>query len=120
MHFFIVTVLWGVLFAWLDPFLPGQHWFRGAIFATGAWLVMMIVMMPMAGAGLFGVHPGMMAPSQLSFCTKFMERYPAASMEPGRIQSTYSLHMLDRQTSDWWPEALALAGKKVGADASSI
>ncbi|EFI53080.1 DUF6789 family protein [Afipia sp. 1NLS2] len=61
-HFFIGTILWGALYAWLDPFLPGQHWFRGAIFATGAWLVMMVVMMPMAGAGLLGLHLGMMAP----------------------------------------------------------
>src|SRR5262249_44151595 len=37
-------------------------WFRGATFATGAWLLMMIVLMPMAGAGLFGLHLGVRAP----------------------------------------------------------
>jgi hypothetical protein len=63
MHFLIGTALWGTLFAWLDPNIPGEgHWLKGILFAAGAWLVMMIVMMPMAGAGLFGSHLGMMAP----------------------------------------------------------
>lgn len=62
MHFTIGAVLWGTLFAWLDPSLPGEsHWFKGVLFAVGAWLIM-IVMMPMAGAGFFGAHLGMMAP----------------------------------------------------------
>jgi hypothetical protein len=63
MHFMIGTVLWGTLFAWLNPGLPGEsHWLKGIVFAVGAWLVMMVVMMPMAGAGLFGSHFGMLAP----------------------------------------------------------
>ena len=57
-HFFIGSVMWGVIYAWLDSSLPGPHWIRGVIFATGAWLVMM----PMAGEGFFGVNMGMMAP----------------------------------------------------------
>ena len=61
-HFFIGTILWGVLYAWIDRSLPGPPWFRGATFATGAWLLMMILMMPMAGAGFFGLQMGMMAP----------------------------------------------------------
>lgn len=62
-HFLIGTVLWGGLFAWLDPQLPGgSHWLRGIVFATGAWLLMMIVLMPLAGAGLFGANLGIMAP----------------------------------------------------------
>jgi hypothetical protein len=35
---------------------------RGVIFAVGAWLLMMIVMMLMAGAGLFGLGLSMMTP----------------------------------------------------------
>jgi hypothetical protein len=50
-HFFIETILWGTIFAWLDPSLPGSHWIRGVIFSTGAWLVIMIVIMPMAEPG---------------------------------------------------------------------
>ena len=54
--------MWGIIYAWLDPGLPGPHWIRGIIFATGAWLVMMVVVMPMAGVGFFGLTLGMMAP----------------------------------------------------------
>jgi hypothetical protein len=51
MHFMIGTVLWGTLFAWLDPALPGEsHWLKGIAFAAGAWL------------GFFGSHLGMTAP----------------------------------------------------------
>ena len=38
------------------------HWLKGILFGVGAWLVMMIVMMPMAGAGLFGLNLSMMTP----------------------------------------------------------
>lgn len=61
-HFAIGTVAWGILYVVLEPSLPGQSWFKGAVFATGAWLLMMIIIMPMAGAGLFGLSLGMMAP----------------------------------------------------------
>lgn len=61
-HFVIGTVLWGLLYAALDTKLPGPYWLRGAIFATGAWFIMMVMLMPMAGAGLFGLSLGMMAP----------------------------------------------------------
>lgn len=60
-HFLIGTVLWGSLFAWLDPYLPSyRHWLKGAFFGAGAWVVMMVVLMPMAGAGLFAVRLGLM------------------------------------------------------------
>lgn len=62
MHFVIGTVLWGLLFTAIFGAGPGRFWWRGIVFATGAWLVMMIVLMPMAGAGLFGMNLGMMAP----------------------------------------------------------
>ncbi len=62
-HFVIGTVIWGALFAWIDPSLPGgSHWVKGIVFAIGAWLLMMILVMPMAGAGFFGMNLGMMAP----------------------------------------------------------
>jgi hypothetical protein len=57
----IGTVLWGTQFAWLNPNGEG-HWLKGILFAVGAWFVMMIVVMPMAGAGFFGSNLGMMAP----------------------------------------------------------
>jgi Family of unknown function (DUF6789) len=60
-HFAIGTVLWGVLFAWLDPTLPGgAHWVKGVIFGCGAWLLMMVLFMPLAGAGIFATGLGPM------------------------------------------------------------
>jgi hypothetical protein len=61
-HFVIGTIFWGAGFAIVSPYLPGPYWLRGTIFAVAAWLMMMIVVMPMAGAGMFGLGLGMMAP----------------------------------------------------------
>lgn len=61
-HFLIGTVLWGILFAWFDPQLPGaSHWLKGVVFAIGAWVLMMVVVMPIAGAGFFAANLGIMA-----------------------------------------------------------
>jgi hypothetical protein len=63
-HFVIGTVGWGLLFAWLDPYIPGNsYWLRGVVFGIGAWALMMVVVMPMAGAGLFDAKMGIMAPA---------------------------------------------------------
>jgi len=61
-HFIIGSVFWGIGFAIISPYLLGPYWLRGAIFAVGAWLVMMAVVMPMAGSGLFGLGLSKMAP----------------------------------------------------------
>lgn len=62
-HFMIGTVLWGILFALLHSRLPGAGAVpKGMSFGVLAWLLMMILPMPMAGAGLFGMNLGMMAP----------------------------------------------------------
>ena len=62
-HFIIGTVMWGGAFALLEARLPGgDMWVKGMAFGVGAWLIMMVVMMPMAGQGLFGMQLGMMAP----------------------------------------------------------
>lgn len=62
-HFALGTVVWGGLFAWLNPNIPGEsQWLKGTVFGIGAWLLMMILPMPMAGAGLFGMKLGVMAP----------------------------------------------------------
>jgi len=61
-HFVIGAVVWGVGFALLFRFIPGSApWQKGIVFAIGAWVLMMVVVMPMAGAGLFGLKLGMMA-----------------------------------------------------------
>lgn len=61
-HFLIGAVLWGLLFAAISrPGLEG-YWWRGVLFGVGAWFLMMVIVMPMAGAGVFGLNLGMMAP----------------------------------------------------------
>lgn len=62
-HFVIGTVLFGIAFALLFELIPGDSpVIKGVVFAVGAWLIMMIAVMPMAGAGLFGMALGIMAP----------------------------------------------------------
>ena len=61
-HFVIGSIFWGGGFAIVSPYLPGPYLLRGTIFALGAWLMMMMVVMPMAGAGWFGLGLGVMAP----------------------------------------------------------
>lgn len=62
-HILIGTVVWGTLFAWLDPRLPGgSHLANGVMFGIGAWLLMMVFVMPLGGAGFFGMNLGAMVP----------------------------------------------------------
>jgi uncharacterized membrane protein YagU involved in acid resistance len=63
LHFVIGSLVWGTLFALLFERIPGRTpAFKGMLFGTVAWLIMMIMIMPMAGAGLFGIHLGLGAP----------------------------------------------------------
>ncbi len=62
-HFMIGTVAWGGGFALLYELIPGGGAVvKGIVFGVAAWLGMMIIVMPMAGAGLFGMNLGIMAP----------------------------------------------------------
>ncbi|MBW6493890.1 MAG: hypothetical protein K0B16_04940 [Burkholderiaceae bacterium] len=62
-HFMIGAVIWGGLFALVAPSLPGgSHWLKGVSFGIAAWVLMMVAVMPMAGAGFFGMQLGMSAP----------------------------------------------------------
>ena len=57
------TVLWGLLFALVGGMLPGNSWtLRGMLFSIGAWLLMMLVLVPLVGAGFFALDLGVMAP----------------------------------------------------------
>lgn len=63
LHFLIGTVVWGIGFALLYKMLPGgSPVIKGIVFGVLAWLLMMLIPMPMAGAGLFGMKFGIMAP----------------------------------------------------------
>tara|TARA_R110000868_G_scaffold80390_24_gene228484 strand:+ start:198 stop:632 length:435 start_codon:yes stop_codon:yes gene_type:complete len=62
-HFMIGTIAWGGGFAVLYNVIPGgSPILKGIVFGIAAWLGMMIIIMPMAGAGLFGMNLGIMAP----------------------------------------------------------
>lgn len=62
-HFMIGTIAWGGGFALVHDRLPGRGLImQGIVFGILAWLAMMVVVMPMAGAGLFGMAMGPMAP----------------------------------------------------------
>lgn len=62
-HFVIGAVLWGGAFALLYDRIPGSSAvIRGIVFGIAAWVIMMVAVMPMAGAGFFGMGLGLMAP----------------------------------------------------------
>jgi len=61
-HFMIGTVVWGLLFSTIVEKLPSDIITNAVIFSVIAWLMMMMIVMPIAGAGLFGLKLGMMAP----------------------------------------------------------
>ena len=61
-HFFTGAILWGVAFALVEPTLPRPTWVKGLIFSIGAWILMMVLLMPPAGAGWFAARLGYGAP----------------------------------------------------------
>lgn len=60
-HLLIGTVLWGGLFALTNDFWRQGQVVRGMQFALIAWLLMMVFLMPLAGAGVFGLELGIAA-----------------------------------------------------------
>lgn len=62
-HFMIGIVVYGLAISIWDGRTPGHnHVTMGLVLAGIGWLIMMVVLMPMAGAGVFGMTMGMMAP----------------------------------------------------------
>lgn len=62
-HFVVGTLIWGLLFALLVPYLPGRTpTRRGLEFGVASWLVVMVTVFPLAGSGLFGLGLGVVAP----------------------------------------------------------
>jgi tetrahydromethanopterin S-methyltransferase subunit F len=61
-HFIVGVVVWGLLFGLYDSLATRPaHWLKGIIFGVFAWLVMMVVFMPLAKVGIFGSRIGPMA-----------------------------------------------------------
>ncbi|MGB8714620.1 MAG: DUF6789 family protein [Onishia taeanensis] len=62
-HFVVGTVVWGLLFTLLEPYLPGRTpTRRGLEFGVATWLVVMVTVFPLAGSGFFGLGFGLVAP----------------------------------------------------------
>lgn len=62
-HFAIGTIVWGGAFALFNGIIPGKSQVtKGVVFGIIDWLLMMVMVMPMAGAGQFGLNLGIMAP----------------------------------------------------------
>ncbi len=62
-HFILGAVVWGVGYAVFQSWIPGGNSIvKGIILGIGVWVMMMVAVMPMAGAGMFGMNLGMMAP----------------------------------------------------------
>lgn len=62
-HFMIGIVGYGLGMALLNERMPGNSpTVHGVTMGVVGWLLMMVMLMPMAGAGLFGMNMGLMAP----------------------------------------------------------
>jgi uncharacterized membrane protein YagU involved in acid resistance len=62
-HFIVGTLVWGLLFAAFDAvYEKGAYWLKGLMFGVFAWVLMMVLFMPMAKAGFFGAKIGIEAP----------------------------------------------------------
>lgn len=61
-HFAVGIVIYGGAIALLAGSLPGGATGSGVTLGVIGWLIMMIVIMPMVGQGLFGMGLGVMAP----------------------------------------------------------
>lgn len=61
-HFAIGTVMYGIAMAIMASYWPGNPISVGLLLGAAGWLMMMVVVKPMAGAGLFGMQLGFMAP----------------------------------------------------------
>lgn len=64
-HFMIGSLGYGIAYALVFSSLPfGGHVLRGTILGAVGWLMMMVAVMPMMGAGMFGMAmpSGMMVP----------------------------------------------------------
>lgn len=58
-HFIVGVVVWGLLFGAFDAMWESRaYWLKGLIFGVFAWLVMMILFMPLAKVGFFGTKIG--------------------------------------------------------------
>ncbi|HWP34632.1 MAG TPA: DUF6789 family protein [Thermodesulfobacteriota bacterium] len=52
-------LIWAAIYTYVfEPRLPGRDWQRGALFSLVPWILSLIVFLPVAGGGLFGLELG--------------------------------------------------------------
>jgi hypothetical protein len=62
-HWVIGTLMWGTLFGIMVPILPGQrYWLKGCAFGVIAGLLTMLMVIPLASAGFFGMELTLLDP----------------------------------------------------------
>jgi hypothetical protein len=66
-HFFVGVLLWGPLFVWADRRTSFPPWVNGLAFGSVIWLGVMLIIMPLAGAGAFGLSLGVATPTLTLF-----------------------------------------------------
>lgn len=63
LRFVVGTVVYGLAFLWVfSPIWPDGYWLGGAVLGLVGWLIAMLMMMPMAGNGVFGMKLGAKVP----------------------------------------------------------
>jgi hypothetical protein len=92
----VIGSAWGVVYALVWDRLPGRSpGARGVAFAIWPWLVMMVVLMPIAGAGWFALTLGWLSPLwmlllQLVFGVVLGVAYQGLEFERARADATAS------------------------------
>jgi hypothetical protein len=62
LHFVVGMMIWGAGFAFFFDHFRGPPWLRGLAYALLAWLLVMVVVTPLTGDGLFSLRLGILAP----------------------------------------------------------
>jgi uncharacterized membrane protein YagU involved in acid resistance len=58
-HFIVGVVVWGLLYGALDSiWVSRAYWLKGLVLGLFAWFLMMVLFMPLAKVGYFGVKLG--------------------------------------------------------------
>jgi len=58
-HMFLGFIIGGAIFGTIYNKLPTSHGvLKGIAFGIASWILMMLIFMPLAGAGLFALHAG--------------------------------------------------------------
>jgi hypothetical protein len=66
-HVIVGVFCWGPLFLWADRKMYFAPWLNGLLFASVVWLGVMLTIMPLAGAGAFGLKLGLATPTLTLF-----------------------------------------------------